>query len=247
MKQFINNILSKFGLELHGKNYISKLKSESVSKNPFNFQKEFFQIKGVSPEIIFDLGANTGITINKYLNLFPKAILHAFEPTIELKEILENNFSLNKNVKLNYKAVSDKNGISIFYKNKVNDTNSLLPSAIIGASSDDACKNLYSYEVETITLDKYCSDNDIKCIDILKMDIQGAELHALKGATDLLKNKKIKLIYTELYFKEQYKNQPLFNEIYSFLKSYDFNLQDFYNPYYVDNELAWCDIIFTKS
>lgn len=79
------------------------------------------------------------------------------------------------------------------------------------------------------------------------MDIQGAELMALKGSIELLKNKKIKLIYTELYFKEQYKNQPLFNDVYSFLKLYDYKLQDFYNPYYIDNHIAWCDVIFTVN
>lgn len=247
MKNLFNKILSPIGLEIHGKNYITKLKAESNSKNPFEVQREYFKQKSINVQTIFDLGANTGITIKKYLNYFPNAKIHAFEPTIEIEDELKNNFSNNKNIILNFKAVSDKNASVIFYKNKINDTNSIFPSVKIGASSDNACINEYSYHVETITLDEYCLNNNINEIDILKMDIQGAELLALKGAEKLLKNKKIKLIFTELYFKEQYKNQALFHDIYSFLITFGYKLQDFYNPYFVDNLIAWCDVIFTHD
>lgn len=247
MKKYINKILSNFNLELHGKNYISKLKSESAGKNPFNFQKEFYEDKKIKPKIIFDVGANVGITVNYYLKIFPDAQIHAFEPTIELKQQLIDTFKNKHNVIIRFEAISDKNDKAIFYKNKVNDTNSLLPSATIGAISDEACRNIGTYEVKTITIDTYCQENNINQIDILKMDIQGAELFALYGAQEMLKNKKIKLIFTELYFKPQYKNQPLFNEVYNFLISNNYSLQDIYNPYFVNNHIAWCDAIFTTN
>lgn len=247
MKHLINKILSKFNLELHGKNYISKLKSESVGKNPFNFQKEYFDEKKITPQVIFDLGANTGITVNNYLKIFPHAQIHAFEPTIELKDQLTNTFKNNHNVFIRFEAVSDKIGTALFYKNKVNDTNSLLSSSTIGAKSDEACKNISTYQVKTITIDAYCQKNNINQIDILKMDIQGAELFALYGAKEMIKNNKIKLIFAELYFKPQYQNQPLFNEVYNFLISNQYSLQDIYNPYFVNNHIAWCDAIFTSN
>jgi hypothetical protein len=76
------------------------------------------------------------------------------------------------------------------------------------------------------------------------MDIQGAELLALKGAIKLLEEKKIGLIYTETYFRRQYNNQPLFHEISKFLADYGYYIQDIYSPIYGKGSIAWCDAIF---
>ena len=54
------------------------------------------------------------------------------------------------------------------------------------------------------------------------MDIQGAELMAIKGAENDLK--KIKYIHLEVEFSEIYKNQPLFWEIKKYLNKNEFNL-----------------------
>ena len=88
------------------------------------------------------------------------------------------------------------------------------------------------------------TENSIKSIDILKMDIQGGELAALKGAQQLLENRGIACIYTEAYFIEQYEAQPLFHDISKFLYSYDFTLQDIYTPIYGKGNMAWGDAIF---
>ena len=47
-------------------------------------------------------------------------------------------------------------------------------------------------EVDTITIDKYCQDNNVKCIDFIKIDVEGAEYRVLKGAENMLKKRLIK-------------------------------------------------------
>ena len=84
-------------------------------------------------------------------------------------------------------------------------------------------------------------------INILKLDIQGYELKALKGAEDLLRSKKIDLIYTEAYFIQQYHDQPLFPEIAMYLSKFGYQLQDIYNPIYGNDKIAWCDAIFMRD
>ena len=119
-----------------------------------------------------------------------------------------------------------------------------MASSKIGLSSDEQVKTIGQTNVTTETIDEFCNDHKIECIDILKMDIQGAELLALKGATKLLADKKIRLIYTEAYFRRQYNNQPLFHEISAFLAQYGYYLQDIYSPIYGNGKIAWCDAIF---
>ena len=53
-------------------------------------------------------------------------------------------------------------------------------------------------KVDITTIDSYCQKQNIKSIDILKMDVQGNEINVLKGAKQMLKEKRIKLIFTEI-------------------------------------------------
>ncbi len=128
-------------------------------------------------------------------------------------EVFTNLHKDNLNVNLNKYALSNDIGSSILNINKSVDTNSFLKTKKIGANSDKSCVSVGQILIETNTIDNYCSINNIKEIDILKIDVQGSEIEVLKGALDMLKNGRIKLIYIETYFKQQYVNQPLFHDI----------------------------------
>jgi hypothetical protein len=76
------------------------------------------------------------------------------------------------------------------------------------------------------------------------MDIQGAELNALKGARKLLSQKNITMIVTEVEFKELYKNQPLYEDLAVYLRDYGYVLVGLYDFHYVEGILSWADAIF---
>jgi len=76
--------------------------------------------------------------------------------------------------------------------------------------------------VETKCLDDI---DDIGDIDLLKIDVQGAELDVLKGARKSLKN--CLIIHTEVEFVPLYKNQPLFSDIDFYLRKSDFYFHKF--------------------
>lgn len=128
--------------------------------------------------------------------------------------------------------------------NRSVDTNSLLTSIKLGATSDKSCETLDTIDIPLTTVDEFCKENNIHEIDILKIDVQGAELKVLEGSKNMLANKKIKLIYTESYFTQQYLNQPLFHEISMLLYENGFTLQDIYDPYYSKRHILWSDAIF---
>lgn len=79
------------------------------------------------------------------------------------------------------------------------------------------CDVLKTEEIQTVRLDDV---EDVKDIDLLKMDIQGFELEVLKNARSKLKNTSI--IDVEVSFIELYQNQPLFSEVEQFLREQGF-------------------------
>ena len=243
MKNTINKYLRRFGIEIHGVGYIQKLRNSDLKKSEWQKQKELLKGKA---NVIFDVGANRGNTTLKYLKLFPNAIIHSFEPFPDSYEVFINLHKDNLNVNLNKYALSNDIGSSILNVNKSVDTNSFLESKKIGANSDKSCVSVGQILIETNTIDNYCSKNNIKEIDILKIDVQGFEIEVLKGALDMLKNGSIKLIYIETYFKQQYVNQPLFHDISKLLYNHNFALQDIYDPYFSKNNIVWCDSIFVN-
>jgi FkbM family methyltransferase len=240
-KETVNKFLRRFGVELHGLGFIQSIKKSDFQENAFDVQQKLMVNV---PKVIFDIGANRGNTVIKYANLFPTAKIYAFEPFVGTFEILKDNVKDISNINIFNFAIAEKIGETVFYSNKNEDTNSILSSSKIGLSSDEQVKTIGQTIVNTETIDSFCSIHKIDKIDILKMDIQGAELLALKGAIKLLEEKKIGLIYTETYFRRQYNNQPLFHEISKFLADYGYYIQDIYSPIYGKGSIAWCDAIF---
>jgi len=217
------------------------LRRSAVTPDALLQQKQLLKGKA---NTIFDLGANYGSVTIEYKKIFPDASVYAFEPFPDIFKSLKETMSVMKGVYVFDKAVADKTGTRTFYVNENADTNSLFKSQETGMSSDQMARNKSSIEVKTISLDEFCEEKNIQFIDILKMDIQGGELDALKGAAKLLREKKIGLIYAEAFFIPQYAQQPLIQDLMVYLDSVGYQLQDIYNPFYGKGSLAWCDAIF---
>lgn len=243
MKHTLNRILRKFGAEIHGTGYLQALAKGEFKRDVFAVKKSLL---GNSVNVIFDVGANRGDVAQTYNSIFPDAAIYAFEPFPESFNTLQQRFGKNKRVSCYQKAVAENNESKVFYVNKNVDTNSLLKPQNTGLSSDKQVENLSRIEVETITLDDFCGAHKIDTIDILKMDIQGGEFNALRGAQSLLKDRRVSLVYSEAYFIEQYEQQPLFHDISKLLFQYGYVLQDIYNPIYGKGNIAWADVVFVK-
>jgi FkbM family methyltransferase len=245
LKNKINKYLIYFNVELHGLGYLQALgKNEFKNSEISIYSKLYSKNENIT---IFDVGANQGIMIKYFLSYFPFAIIHAFEPYPSYASILVESFESNKNVKINSVGISDKCGEHIFNLNKSIDTSSLLNSIKTGLNSDEQVKTLSQINISLTTIDEYLRENKVNHINILKLDIQGSELNALKGAEFTLRNKKVDIIFTETYFIQQYENQPLFSDIVKYLSNFGYVIQDIYNPIYGMSKLAWCDVMFVRD
>jgi FkbM family methyltransferase len=197
-------------------------------------------------EVVVDAGANVGDTVHRYRTLFPSATIHAFEPHPDVHRQLAERFATDSRVRTHQAAVADDSGNRRLYVNEAHVTNSLLPhnpasAEWAGASSTGLGRTL---DVPAITLDEFCEAEGLTRLDLLKMDIQGGEVIALKGAARLLERQAIRLIYLEVQFAPLYQGQAYFCDVTAALTGHGYQIFGLYDLMHGHRGLGWGDAIF---
>ena len=182
---------------------------------PAYLQYEWLKIfKQYNIKTVIDVGANRGYVSKALHYLLPNAIIYAFEPIIEELEYAKENIRSEKLVPVNM-ALSNKKGDSTFYINDYSPASSFMP---LSSSYKKEAKHLgktKKINVLTTTLDDFFKNKLLEKNIFLKIDTQGSEKLILTGGKKTLK--KILIIEVETSFREQYKNQCYFEDIYAFL------------------------------
>jgi FkbM family methyltransferase len=205
------------------------------------------QLSQGKASVVFDIGAHQGNYARELSSQIRIDNCFCFEPFESSFQALHKNL-IGDEFQLFQIALSDYEGVSDFYVNSFDETNSLLPSVKTNSSIDDliAPKSIVSVTVET--LDGFCSKKGITAIDLLKIDTQGNTFAVLNGGKNLLKNKMINLIQCEVEFVEIYKQEQLYHKIATFLENYDYQLYSIYNLHFdINNRLSWGDALFIKN
>lgn len=155
-----------------------------------------FQELIAANDTVIEAGAHIGLMTQLFSKLAGKdGLVYTFEPGINNLTYLRKNISLCSfpNIVLIEKAVSNQNGTAVFYiENYTGQNNSLIPDHIgINAYNKNTTdKNKAVLEVETVTLDSFCSENNISKVDFIKVDIEGAEIMAIGGMIEMLRKYK---------------------------------------------------------
>jgi FkbM family methyltransferase len=198
-------------------------------------------------QTIFDVGANVGQTTSELRRRFPGAFIHAFEPTPTSREKYLRQHGSDIRVKLWPCAIASQPGRATFNINRRSMTNSLLTAAASSAEwvGEDNVTNVDRIEVEVRTLDEFCGANQITRIDILKLDIQGSELDALRGAAGLFQRKSIRYVCLEAPFVLLYDRQAFFHEIRGFLAAHGCELYGLFKlARHESDRLLFADALF---
>ena len=127
--------------------------------------------------IILDIGANTGVYSLLAKSVNNASTVHAFEPVERVYKILEKNAFINNfDIITHNKAVSNYDGVGMFYDDEEEHTTSV----VINLDRSDE-KRLHKVEIETIKLDTFIKNNKIKNIDLIKMDVELHEAEVIEG------------------------------------------------------------------
>jgi FkbM family methyltransferase len=215
------------------------------------------KIAKFNPTIIFDAGANIGsysLLINKHI---PNCKIYSFEPVSSTYEKLIRNKNGYENIKPIMKGLYNENcslKINIF---KYDEHSSIFD--IEGPETNLKNKEI----IELIRGDDFINENNISHIDLLKMDIEGAEYNALKGFEKSLREGKIKAIqfeygyinittkkllidYYNLFESHDYILGKIFPKNVEFRK-YDFKYEDFIGPNFIAVKKTETDLIRSFS
>ena len=174
-----------------------------------------------------DIGANRGQFALAVRQYHPCAIIFSFEPLPDPAGTFARIFANDSRTRLFQSAIGTEAGESIIHVSGRDDSSSLLP---ITSRQNQLFPGTGETGTMTITvgrLSHYLSETDIPGPALLKLDVQGYELNALKGCEELLHC--FEWVYAECSFVELYEGQALAPEVIDWLREHGFNLAGKYN------------------
>lgn len=173
-----------------------------------------------SADVIFDLGANIGVYSLLAADANPDATIHAFEPTPEVFEALQKNIGSNgfKNIQPHRVAVGQQSAVAFLNRSRGSDGENEGMNFISASGVDPTA------QVQVVALDEFCRSAHIERVDLLKMDIEGAEYDALRGAQGLLASHQIGRIFFELSDWAAQRAGHTVNDVPDLLRSFGYGL-----------------------
>ena len=145
--------------------------------------------------VVFDVGANIGefsIAMRKHI---PQAVVFAFEPSPKTFQELNMAAKAFDFIALNM-GCGGQSGSRILYdrQDSGGGAHATLVENVIETLDKMASRKI---PVEIITIDEFVKQRSIACIDLLKIDVEGAELEVLAGARDSIAGGKIAAVQFE--------------------------------------------------
>lgn len=203
-------------------------------KKRYNKEKYIYLKLIQKGDTVIEGGANIGYFTRLFAQIIGKAgELHAFEPTPSTFKILELNCAQAKLPhfpKLNCLGLSNKAGTATIHIPEGDSGQASLAPHKVGSWGGANTSSTQS--IMLTTLDNYSQQEELKKIDFLKLDIEGAELLALKGGINTLEAF-LPIIHMEVctHFLQDFDAQPkdlirlLENLGYDRFLSYEQNIQ----------------------
>lgn len=180
---------------------------------------------------IFDIGSCHALESVEFSKIYKNAKIFTFEPNPNSYNICVKNTQDISSIRVINKAINSYDGVCNFYPMDKEKTETTWWDGNQGASSLYLANGKYPYEkyiqykieVPCIKLETFCVQENIDKVDVIWMDLQGAELIALKSMGDFLD--RVEIIHTELEINPMYEGQCLFEETHDFLLERGFSFE----------------------
>jgi len=146
---------------------------------------EYDNLELESPLVIFDLGSHIGASILRLHAAYPQAHIYGFEPDPATFTRLARNVAQLRGITVLPWAIGDVDGHSAFYPRRQSWVSSGVPS-----------ESAAPITVESVTLDSSLERLGIRHVDLIKIDVEGAEASILGPSRSL---SKVGMIIGELH------------------------------------------------
>lgn len=215
--------------------------------NPFEDARRLSGDRSI--DVVVDVGANVGDVCLHLLANFPEATIHAFEPHRESFRTLERRYASEDRVRAIPLGVSDTSDGEVLRLYSTPGLNSVLQIDADAAPFLEGfgAEALGTQHFDTIRLDEYCAAQGVGTVDFLKLDVQGWELHCLRGAAGLLGQHRIRFLYVEVNFVALYEQQIFYEDVARHLGAFGYRLFSLYAlSFNKQGQLCWADALFFR-
>jgi FkbM family methyltransferase len=195
---------------------------------------------------VVDIGANRGQFALAARRWAPIARVIAFEPLPGPASVFRKVFSGDDRVLLQQAAIGPNTEYGTMHVSERDDSSSLLPISHVQTNTFPGTREVTTIKVRVAPLDKFVTANDLLSPAMLKLDVQGFELEALRGCESLLHN--FEWVYCECSFIELYAGQKMASEVIDWLAARHFSLNGVYNiAYDHDGQAVQADFLFRNK
>ncbi len=194
-----------FKMYSEGDDNIVHLLYYNKSYHEYKDLKLFLQM-AKKANVIFDIGANTGVYSILSNKVNPESRIFSFEPYQVNVTRLEKNLSLNDTkAEVVQKALGNEPG-TIQFAVPANDSIADTSSAEIefSKSTYEGKIQWKTIQVEQITLDAFIKEKNFDRVDLVKIDVEGYEEAVFKGGIDFFKRYK-PVIQCEIFLNQRNK------------------------------------------
>ena len=186
-------------------------------------------MKNIRLATLLDVGANIGQFSLLIRTLHPDIRIYAFEPLSRPAKRFATLFGGDARTTLHRCAIGSQSLVrTIMFVSEHDDSSSLLPVADEQVRFAAGSRTVGTEQVEVRRLDEILTAADVIKPALLKLDVQGYELPALRSCGLLLDV--VDFIYVEVSFVTLYFGQALVDEIVQFLFAHGFSLTAVNNP-----------------
>ena len=201
--------------------------NKEFAENRSNFRTngELWLLRNLLPQmcVALDIGANTGEWASLALSINPQVRLHCFEPVTKVYgELLRRRFP--STVVCNPFGLGDRAAEQTVYVYEgISEGNSLhLCEGDLGRGSQTGTQT-----AKIDTLDNYCSGNDLDAVDFAKIDVEGHEFAVIKGAENLLREGRLKVVQFE-YGPAYIDARVLLKDLFDFFRGLEYRFMLLY-------------------
>lgn len=237
LKHTVKHLVSRFGVELR------RTRSgfgPGTAARPLAVTRLFYEdlrARGFMPEFIVDVGANRGEWTDLTLGVWPEARFLLLEPQPEFAARLDRLVSTHANIEwMPVAAGPEDTELTLTLWPDLNGS-SLTPTPAEQAAENKATRQVPVRRLQDVV---------VAIPDLVKLDIQGFELEALKGAEQFFGTTELFVLEVSLY--PFYERTPIVSEVVAFMHEHGYELYDVadYIRRASDGALAQMDLAFAR-